>query len=158
MKYLRQTIYDPSGRMEPLVLVNPEDSFKTDIWTAATTLRESACKSPAEELIEIEIFDHEGDGVSATIEARRRSKTRMDKILRYRMTLYDWLISLFKSKLLVDGGTISTTRPSPLLKGDLFEVVIEATKHPSYRGFVITIHDKNGEPVSVYVGKEEKPK
>lgn len=158
MRYLRQTLYDPSGKTEPLILVNSEDSFKTDIWTAATTLRESACNNPANAFIEIEIFDHEGDEVSAAIEARRRSETRLDETLRNRLTTYDWLISLFKSKLLADGATISTTRPSPLLKGDLFEVIIEATKHLSYRGFVIAIHDKNGEPVSVYVGKEKKPK
>lgn len=158
MKYLRQTIYDPSGRMEPLILVNSESSFKTDIWTAATTLRESACNNPANEFIEIEIFDHDGGEISAAIEAKRRSERRLDEAQRHRLTLYDWLVSIFNSKLLKDGGTISTTRPSPLLKGDLFDVIIEATKHPSYRGFVITIHDKNGEPVSVSVGKEEKSK
>lgn len=158
MKYLRQTLYDPSGETEPLILVNPESSFKTDIWTAATTLRESACNNPANEFIEIEIFDHDGDEISAAIEAKRRSERRLDETRKYRLTLYDWLVSLFNNGLLADGATISTTRPSPLLKGDLFEVIIEATKHPSYRGFVISIHDKNGEPVSVYMGKKEKPK
>lgn len=158
MRYLRQTIYDPNGKAPPIVIVNPEGAFKMDIWTAATTLRESACNNPAKEFIEIEIFDHEGDRISAALEARRRSEIRLDHIQLHRMTLYDWLISLFQNNLLVDGGTISTTRPSPLEKKDLFEVIIDATKHPSYREFVISIHDKNGEPVSVRMGKEEKPK
>jgi hypothetical protein len=158
MRYLRQTIYDPGGNAEPIVIVNPESAFKVNIWTAATFLREKVCKDSVNEFIEIEIFDHDGDGVSAAIEARRRSERRMDETQCHRLTLYDWLISLFQNELLADNATISTSRPSPLEKKDLFEVIIEATKHPFYRGAVVTIHDRNGEPVSVHMEKKEETK
>lgn len=153
MRYLRHSSYDLFGRKEPVTTVIPEESLKDNIWTAATNLRALTQGRPD---VDIEIFEFDGEFIGATAEAANRSKSRMDRTQAHRLTLYDWLISLFTNGMLNDKASISTTRPSPLDKKDLFEVIMEAVRHPKYRGFKVQIHDKNGELVSVQVDAADK--
>jgi len=152
MRYIRHSLFDPSGKHSPLTMVFPEESLKADIWTAANQMRIEA--SGLEKLggfLDIEIFEHEGDFLSASMEAKRRAEKRIDETTRHKNTLYDFLIATFKNGLLADGGMISTTRPSPLEKKDILGVLLMAVKHPSYRGFRLVIHDPNMEPVEIRV-------
>jgi len=151
MKYIRSSLFDPSGENSPLTMVFPEDSLKTDIWTAANQMRIDATRLEVKGAVDVEIFEHDGDFLSAVIEAKKRAEKRIDEMIRHKDTLYDFLIATFKNGLLTDRGTISTTRPSPLDKEDIFEVLMRAVKHSSYRGFRISIHDRNGEPVEICV-------
>ena len=151
MRYLRHSIYDPCDLQTPITAVIPEESLKDDIWTAATNLRALAVRMGLD--VDAEIFEFDGGFEAASVEGARRAMPRMDRIHSHRLTLYDWLISLFKTGRLADKALISTTKPCPLEKKDLFEVIMEAVKHPEYRGFVISIHDRNYEAVSVCVDK-----
>ena len=152
MRYIRHSLFDPSGKHSPLTMVFPEESLKADIWTAANQMRiEAASLEKLGGFLDIEIFEHEGDFLSATMEAKKRAEKRIDETTRHKNTLYDFLIATFKNGLLADKGTVSTTRPSPLEKKDILEVLLRAVKHPSYRGFKVVIHDRNTEPVEIRV-------
>lgn len=154
-RYLRNSIFHPANEDKCMTMVMSADSLKHSIWMAATKLREEAAQMPYGHLIDIEIFEWDGDFVSATVEAKRRAKKRLEPPERHKITLYDFLIANFENKMLADGGVISTTRPSPLSKEEILEVLLRAVEHPSYREFVISIHDEDGNPVRLKVDKKK---
>jgi len=147
LRYLRHSAYPP-GSDEPITIVIPEDSLKTNIHTAATIMREEAVRGGIDETVDIEIFDYDGDFVAATLEGRKRAKNRIESVIRHKITLRDWAISLLMT-IIKPKGLVSTTRPSPLKKEDILEVLLEVTNHPAYKGQSFRIHDCNGEPVAL---------
>lgn len=152
-RYLRQTIFHPNDPTQRVTTVAGEESLRMSIWQAATRLRMSAANSNCGHLIDIEIFEHDGDLRSATIEAERRAQKRLDPTERNKNALYDFLIANFENGMLADGATISTKRPSPLSKEDILEVLMRAVEHPSYRRFRLVVHDVDGNPVQLQVDR-----
>lgn len=138
-----------------MTIVIPEDGLRSDIWTAATGMRESIQMNPPEEgHIDIEIFEWDGDLTSATLEAQRRALTPLPPTEVYQSILHDHLVMVMKSGLLVKGASIETSKPSPLEKKDIMDVFLKVVKRPEYDGYVLSVHDKNGEPVRLHVDKE----
>lgn len=151
--YIRNTLFFP-GR-SPTTIVIPEESAVPDVWTAANGMRRDVQDHPPEMgWIDVEIFEWDGDFTSASFEAGRRAQKQIPEIERHQNTLHDHIVMIMKDKRILDGALIETINPSPLEKKDIMPVLLKVVKRPEYRGFVLSIHDRNGEPVRLHVDKE----
>lgn len=152
MKYLRNSVFIPRG--EAVTMVVPEDGLNRDIWTSANAMRRDAVRLPMR--VDVEIFEFEGGLVEATLEAKRRAQTPLPDKIAHQATLHDHIVATWKTGLLADGGLITTSLPAPLDKQEILEVLFEVVKRPDYRGYVVSVHDRNGEPVRLHVDPKEK--
>ena len=151
--YLRNTLFFP-GKVPTTILI-PEESAVPNIWAAANGMRVDILKKPPEKgAIDIEVFEWDGDLVSASLEANRRGQERMSEAESHKNVLHDHIVMIMKLGRLEKGGLIETIDPSPLGKTDIMEVFLKVVKRPEYDGYVLCVHDQNGEPVRLHVDKE----
>lgn len=151
--YIRNTLFLP-GRI-PTTIVIPEESAVPDIWTAANMTRIDILKNPPEYgWIDIEIFEWEGDFISASLEAKRRGQSQLPEVEVHQNVLHDYMVMIMKSGKLMKGALLETYKPSPLEKKDIMDVFLKLVKRPEYDGYIFSVHDKNGEPVRLHVDKE----
>jgi hypothetical protein len=116
----------------------PED-LAMDIHQVANDTRQKFGNA-----VDVEIFEFEGTLIEATIEADRRSKTRLTMEKRFRDALHDFLIATFiisKEKTM-----ITPASPVPMDAAAAREVLLEVMQHPAYKGQIVVLRssDKKG--------------
>jgi hypothetical protein len=111
MRYLRASFY--KNETEHVTTVIAEDSLKTDIHSAANGMVMG-------NEVDVEIFEHGGDLIAATMEGERRAAKRLPDAERKRIILLNWCIAMLQSLV-------------PLPVDTIWGVLEEVRKHPSYR-------------------------
>jgi hypothetical protein len=138
-KYLRQSIFDDKG--VAITQVVAEGSLHDDIHICANGMREAGYPPQ----IDIEIFEHEGETLAASIEGQKRAQDRIPDRKRHMDTLHDWLIAAFK--LVVEKGVIGAPHPAPLKAEDIMEVIGDVIKRTDYKSQRIVILAEDGKSV-----------
>lgn len=138
MLWLRNTFFDPNKG--PVTAVVPEDGLRQEIHVAATEARSLFGRNA-----DVEIFEWDGDVISASMEAEKRARTRIPEYVHLKNTLHDFLVSNF---FLVKPSTvIMTTRRAPLSTEDMKAVALEAMKSPHYRNHTARLISMTGDEV-----------
>ena len=125
MLYVRCTLDRNANPEERQTHVLPEDGIKQDIYVFANDTR---ARFPG---VEVEVFEWDGDLISASVEAHRRAVKSLEESDRLKGVLRDWALAL--CTITAPDGVISTTKPSPLSNDEVKEVFEEVVKNKRYR-------------------------
>lgn len=122
MRYLRSTMY--KNDEEHVTMVTAEDSLKDEIHVAANEMVTG-------DNVDVEIFDCDGDLVSATLEGEQRALPRLPDVARKGIILTNWCIAMLQ-KLKPD-GLLGTKSPVPLEAEIIEGILREVAQHHAYK-------------------------
>ena len=124
MKYLRVSVFAANGAT---TVVTAETDLKEPIETVASEFRSRPYPGEAD----IEIFEYEGDLVSASMEGVRRAQSRIPEEEGHRATLRDWLaMCLYK---MTPDGTLALKDAAPLDAKTMGKVFKQVAGYPQYK-------------------------
>lgn len=127
--WLRATRHD--GDSAVTFVAAPAD-LSADIHQVANNTRQKFGNA-----VDVEIFEFEGSLVAATVEAKRRSETRLPMPKRFRDALHDFLIATFITSK--EKTFITPEHPIPLDSVVAKEVLLEVMQHPGYKGQIVIL-------------------
>jgi len=144
MLWLRETWFRPGD--PPYTLIVAADGLKDDIHVVADQDRRKFGR-----LIDVEIFEWEDNFASATLEAARRSKTRLPEKTHLMDTLHDHLIVNF---IQTRKETVITLRSVvPLEASDIRQAFLAAIRNRHYKGQIVSARSKDGKEVMIREGE-----
>lgn len=141
MKYLRATLFVDDAPHSTFVI--SENNLTEDIHVVADSMRRWAVDRGADQ--EVEVFEHDDDLVSGSIEGHRRGQARLDYDRGNQMAFRDHIIACLR--VLKPGGVALPRGKAPIAGDMIMEAFLEASKHKYYKGQTLQAIDKDGHEI-----------
>lgn len=128
-----------------LTTVSSKDDLRQDIHVIANETRVKFART-----VDVEIFEHDGDLESASLEAARRAQVRISREKHLRDTLHDFLVAMFIAQK--PSTIIMPAHQAPVSSGDMRQILLDVMQHPAYSGHTVLLQSTDGNRVSLEKG------